>query len=132
MSQIQYLKPREAWQFMQDHPMSVLIDVRSKMEHAYVGHPCGAIHIPWKEAPTWALNHDFVPDVQKTVPDKDTPILLLCRSGQRSLAAANALRDAGYKNLVNIDEGFEGPLDQNKHRGTEGGWRFNGLPWEQS
>lgn len=132
MTQIQNLKPGEAWQYMQDNPSAVLIDVRSKMEFAYVGHPRGALHIPWKEAPTWALNHDFVPDVKKEIPDKETPVLLLCRSGQRSLAAANALMEAGYTNLFNIDEGFEGALDEEKHRGTSGGWRFHGLPWEQS
>ncbi len=132
MSQIQNLKPGQAWKFMQDNPASVLVDVRSKMEFSYVGHPCGALHIPWKEAPDWALNPNFVADVQKEVPDMATPVLLLCRSGQRSLAAANALQAAGYTNLANIDEGFEGPLDDDKHRGTLGGWRCHGLPWEQS
>ncbi|MCI0666620.1 MAG: rhodanese-like domain-containing protein [Methylococcaceae bacterium] len=132
MSQIKNLNPREAWRFMQDNPSSVLVDVRATLEYSYVGHPCGAVHIPWKEAPDWTLNPDFVSAVQKEVPDKDTPILLLCRSGQRSLAAANALHKAGYTGLANIDEGFEGPLDENKHRGTLGGWRYHGLPWEQS
>lgn len=132
MSEIHNLNPREAWKFMQENPGSILIDVRSKMEFSYVGHPCGAIHIPWKEAPSWAVNHNFIPEVQKEVPDKSTPVLLLCRSGQRSLAAADALREVGYTNLVNIDEGFEGPLDDDKHRGTQGGWRYHGLPWEQS
>jgi rhodanese-related sulfurtransferase len=132
MSQIKNLKPREASRFMQDNPSSVLVDVRAKMEYSHVGHPCGALHIPWQEAPDWTLNPDFVSAVLQAAPDKDTPILLLCRSGQRSLAAACALRDAGYTDLANIDEGIEGPLDENKHRGTLGGWRFHGLPWEQS
>ena len=132
MAQIKNLKPGEAWQFMQDNPTSILVDVRTKLEYAFVGHPCGAVHVPWKEAPAWNLNHDFVSDVQKEVPEKETPILTLCRSGQRSLAAANALQEAGYTNLINIDEGFEGSLDDNKHRSTLGGWRFHGLPWEQN
>ncbi|MGH8550170.1 MAG: rhodanese-like domain-containing protein [Methylococcales bacterium] len=132
MSQIKNLKPGEACQFMQDNPSSVLVDVRATLEYSYVGHPHGAVHIPWKESPDWALNPNFVSAVQQEVPCKDTPILLLCRSGQRSFAAADALREAGYTNLVNIAEGFEGPLDENKHRGTLGGWRFHGLPWEQS
>jgi len=59
-------------------------------------------------------------------------VLLLCRSGVRSVDAAKALEAAGYQHLVNILEGFEGPLDEHKHRGTLGGWRFHGLPWEQS
>ncbi|MCI0653729.1 MAG: rhodanese-like domain-containing protein [Methylococcaceae bacterium] len=126
------LNPAEAWRYIQDNPASILVDVRTKLEYFYVGHPSGAVHIPWKEAPAWTVNPDFVSDVRKAAPEKDTPVLLLCRSGQRSLAAANALQDAGYTNLVNIDEGFEGPLDENKHRCTLGGWRFHGLPWEQS
>ncbi|MGH8498390.1 MAG: rhodanese-like domain-containing protein [Methylococcales bacterium] len=131
MSRIINLNPVEAWRFIQDNPTSVLVDVRTELEYSYVGHPRGAVHIPWKEAPAWTVNHNFVLDVRKEAPEKDTPVLLLCRSGQRSLAAANALQEAGYTNLVNIDEGFEGPLDENKHRGALGGWRFHGLPWEQ-
>jgi rhodanese-related sulfurtransferase len=46
--------------------------------------------------------------------------------------AAKALEVAGYQRLINIVDGFEGPLDKNNHRGTLGGWRFNGLPWTQS
>lgn len=132
MSRIKNLNPVEAWRFIQDNPASVLVDVRTRLEYSYVGHPRGALHIPWKEAPDWTVNHNFVADMQKQVAEKDTPVLLLCRSGQRSLAAANALQEAGYTNLVNIDEGFEGPLDEHKHRGTLGGWRYHGLPWEQS
>jgi rhodanese-related sulfurtransferase len=56
----------------------------------------------------------------------------LCRSGVRSVDAAKALEANGYQHLINILDGFEGPLDENKHRGTVGGWRFLGLPWQQS
>ena len=131
MSEIKNLRPAEAWQFMNKNPESVLVDVRTRIEHSFVGHPSGAVLIPWKEAPSWELNPDFVSEVERGVPDRDTPVLLLCRSGQRSMDAARALQQAGYKTLVNVDEGFEGPLDENKHRGNLGGWRFNNLPWEQ-
>jgi len=78
------------------------------------------------------LNHAFVQQVQQHAPDKSAPVLLLCRSGQRSVDAAKALEANGYTHLINILEGFEGPLDENKHRGSLGGWRFHGLPWQQS
>lgn len=117
---------------MQSDASAVMVDVRTHMEHAYVGHPIGAVHIPWKEAPGWEVNTEFVNQVNKVAADKNAPILLLCRSGQRSLAAAQALEAAGYTRLVNIVDGFEGPLDTNKHRGNIAGWRFSGLPWEQS
>ncbi|GAB4278351.1 MAG: rhodanese-like domain-containing protein [Methylomicrobium sp.] len=129
---IENLHPQQAWQLLQTDPNAVLIDVRTKMEHAFVGHPLGAIPIPWKEFPGWQVNVDFVAEVERVVADKNAPVLLLCRSGQRSLDAAAALQAAGYHRPINILEGFEGPLDNNKHRGNLGGWRFYDLPWEQS
>ena len=129
---IENLDPRQSWDLLQQKADAVLVDVRTKMEHTFVGHPPGAIHIPWKEAPDWQLNPDFVADVKKAVPNREAPVLLLCRSGQRSLDAAKALEEAGFRHLINIVDGFEGPLDENKHRGNKGGWRFHDLPWEQS
>ena len=129
---IENLTPQKAWDLLQQNTDAVLVDVRTKVEHAFVGHPLGAVHIAWKEAPDWQVNSKFVAEVERLVPDKSVPILLLCRSGQRSLDAAKALEEAGYRRLVNIADGFEGPLDQHNHRGKLGGWRFNGLPWEQS
>jgi rhodanese-related sulfurtransferase len=129
---IENLDPQQAWDLLQQNADAVLIDVRTKVEHAFVGHPLGAIHIPWKEAPDWQINPKFVAEVKKTVPNHHAPVVLLCRSGQRSLDAAKALEQAGYELLINISEGFEGPLDNNHHRGNLGGWRFHGLPWQQS
>ena len=129
---IENLNPRQAWDLLQQNTDAVLVDVRTKVEHAFVGHPLGAIHVAWKEAPDWQVNSKFVADVEKLVSDKNAPILLLCRSGQRSLDAAKVLEEAGYRRLINIVDGFEGPLDQHNHRGNLGGWRFHGLPWAQS
>lgn len=128
---IKNLTPQQCWDLLQQNPSAVMVDVRTKMEHDYVGHPPGCVHIPWKEAPSWALNANFVSSVENLVKDKTAPILLLCRSGQRSLAAAQALESAGFSHLINIVDGFEGALDANKQRGKLGGWRFCGLPWEQ-
>ena len=128
---IENLNPQQTWNLWQENSSAVLIDVRTKMEHVFVGHPPGAIHIAWKEAPDWQLNTDFVAEVEKHQLDKAAPILLLCRSGQRSLEAAIALQAAGFTHLVNIVDGFEGPLDQQQHRGQLAGWRYDGLPWRQ-
>lgn len=130
--QITCMDPKQAWEFMSEHPDAVLVDVRTTVEFSHVGHPVGAVHIAWKEAPDWRDNPVFVDEVARHVPDRTRPVLLLCRSGQRSLAAARALAAAGYRTPINVEEGFEGPLAANKHRGTLGGWRFHGLPWEQS
>lgn len=129
---IDELNPEQCWQLLQENPQAVLVDVRTAIEHSFVGHPPGAIPIAWKEFPGMQLNPGFVEQVIEAVPDRSVPVLLLCRSGQRSLDAAKALEAAGYQHLVNIKEGFEGPIDQDRHRGNLGGWRFHGLPWEQS
>ncbi|GFO72292.1 hypothetical protein BJAS_P2417 [Bathymodiolus japonicus methanotrophic gill symbiont] len=129
---IENLTPQQSWELMQANPDAVLIDVRTKVEHDFVGRPLNAVHVPWKEAPEWQLNPDFIAQVRQAVNDTGSPVLLLCRSGARSLSAAEALQQAGFTHLVNILQGFEGDLDDNKHRGNLSGWRYAQLPWEQS
>jgi len=129
---IENLDPKQSWAVLQNNPAAVLIDVRTFIEHSFVGHPPQAVHIAWKEFPGMQLNAAFVEQVQQRVPDKSLPILLLCRTGVRSVDAAKALDAAGYQHLINIVEGFEGALDADKHRGNIDGWRFHGLPWQQS
>lgn len=129
---IENLTPIQAWDLLQSNPQAVLIDVRTAMEYSFIGHPPQAILVAWKELPGMQLNSQFVEQVYQYAPNPAAPVLLLCRSGQRSLEAASVLEQAGYQHLINILEGFEGPLDAQKHRGTLGGWRFHGLPWVQS
>jgi len=133
------ISPQEAWEVLASDKNSVLIDVRSKVEFDYVGHPIGAINIPWQEAPAWQVNPEFINMVRaslqagktSTKQVEDLKLLLLCRSGARSMAAAVALKNNGFENLFNVAEGFEGKLDGDKHRGTINGWRFHKLPWQQ-
>jgi len=129
---IENLDPKQSWNLLQNNPAAVLIDVRTYIEHSFVGHPPKAVHIAWKEYPGMQLNAAFVEQVEQHVPDKAVPVLLLCRTGVRSVDAAKALEAAGYQHLINIVEGFEGALDAEKHRGNIDGWRFHGLPWQQS
>ena len=139
MQEVKTISPQEAWEIMQHEPRTVMIDVRSDMEFLFVGHPVGAIHIPWIDYPDWRLNPDFVTEVRKLVlggvcyekPNSGVPILLICRSGKRSLEAGNLLVKEGFCDVYNVAEGFEGELDEKHHRSTQGGWRFHGLPWEQ-
>ncbi len=133
------ITPSDAWQMLQGGPKGVLIDVRSVMEYLFVGHPKGAIHVPWIDEPDWDINPNFVAEVRKEVSCifsndekiETIPILLICRCGNRSLEAGKVLIKEGFSNVYNIVEGFEGPLDAQHHRSTLGGWRFHGLPWEQ-
>ena len=138
-SDIHELSPKAAWQLLQDDPRAILVDVRSNMEFLFVGHPTGAVHIPWIDEPDWEVNPNFVAEVRKlvlggAVCDQEegcAPIILICRSGKRSKEAGRKLLDAGLTRVYHIDEGFEGDLDDKHHRSTTGGWRFHGLPWEQ-
>ncbi len=129
---IENLDPIQAWDLMQTSEKAVLIDVRTAVEHSFVGHPPRAIHVAWKEFPGMQLNTNFVAQVSQHVADKSAPVLLLCRTGVRSVEAAKALEAAGFQHLVNIVQGFEGTIDADKHRGNIDGWRFHGLPWQQS
>ncbi len=129
---INRLNPNQAWEQLQTNPETVLIDVRTAGEYAFVGHSPLAVLIPWKEAPECAINPNFLEQVDAAVASKDTPVILMCRSGQRSMQAAQSLEQAGYTNLTNLEEGFEGDLDANKQRGNINGWRYHQLPWQQS
>ena len=95
-----------------------------------LGHPVGAILVPWNDGPNWEVNPNFVAHVKKAA-SVDRPIVLICRSGNRSLDAGRALEESGFTQVYNVLHGFEGELDENHHRGSKTGWRFEGLPWEQ-
>jgi rhodanese-related sulfurtransferase len=136
------ITPQDAWQMLQDNPKSVLVDIRSEMEYLFIGHPKGSVHVPWIDEPDWKVNPRFAAEVRKVMlggvvydpQDSDVdavPVLLICRSGRRSLEAGKNLAKEGFTKVYNILEGFEGALDANHHRSTLGGWRFHGLPWEQ-
>jgi len=134
MSTVKTLSPTEAYKLLQEHPNALFVDVRSNMEFLFVGHPVGAIHIPWIDEPDWNVNPHFVTQVRQAIlggASGAAPVLLICRSGVRSLEAGKALVEAGIAEVYNIAEGFEGALDDHHHRSTVGGWRFHGLPWEQ-
>lgn len=136
---LQNITPVQAWEMLQNNPRSLLIDIRSNMEFLFVGHPKGAIHVSWIDEPEWSVNPHFAVEVRRVllgsangVDDNDrVPILLICRSGKRSLDAGRFLLQQGFKGVYNIEGGFEGELDNNHHRSTVNGWRFHGLPWEQ-
>ena len=130
---MQHIDPVTAHQFLLDHAEAVLLDCRSKTEFMYVGHAVGSEHVAWQDGPEWAIDPEFVRKVRRLVKDDlARPLLIICRSGNRSVDAGRALEAAGFTRIINVLEGFEGPLDEQYHRGTQGGWRFHGLPWQQS
>jgi rhodanese-related sulfurtransferase len=128
---MKHLRPKASYEFLKANPNAVFIDCRSELEYLFVGHPVGAIHIAWHESPNWEVNPQFVAEVKKAA-NVDHPILLICRSGNRSLDAGLALEAAGFTQVHHVLDGFEGELDENHHRNEKTGWRHDGLPWEQS
>jgi len=132
------ISPPEAWAMMQSDPGVTLIDVRSDMEFLMIGHPKGAVNVPWIDAPDWTINTSFVASVRKALLGRVSskvrganPVLLICRSGNRSQDAAEVLTEEGVTDVQIVAGGFEGPLDDSHHRNTVAGWRFEELPWEQ-
>ena len=131
---MKHLKPKETAEFLRQTPNALLVDCRSEMEYLFVGHPTGALHVAWNDGPDWEVNPHFVGQVKKLAGTNHAhrPIVLICRSGNRSLDAGDALEKAGFTDVYNVLHGFEGDLDEKHQRNTRNGWRFDGLPWEQT
>ncbi len=108
---------------------AVLVDVRTDAEREWVGFVPGAVPLAWKQWPGMAMNPAFDEGLKAAVP-AGQKVVLLCRSGVRSIAAAKRAAELGLQ-AYNILEGFEGDADSEAHRGSLGGWRFRGLPWRQ-
>ena len=130
---MKHLEPRTAWVYMHSNPRSLFVDVRMEIEYLYVGHPPGIVHIAWYEYPDMLIDPPrFVANVlREAQDDKQRPVLLLCRSGKRSLPAGAALEAAGFTEVINVLHGFEGEANEHFQRGHISGWRYDGLPWEQ-
>ena len=129
------ITPQQAWELLQEDPDAVLVDVRTDAEWKYVGvpetSPIGrrTVFVEWVSYPNGARNEKFVDQLKEA--GIGGPVIFLCRSGQRSIGAAEAATAAGLAPAYNVLEGFEGALDAEGHRGGQG-WRAAGLPWRQS
>ena len=124
------ITPQKAWEWVHQDK-ALLIDVRTSAELAWVGYVPGGVHIAWKEWPGMVGNEQFDHRLEEVAPDLTRPLLFLCRSGQRSVFAAQRATALGYTAAYNILDGFEGVLDAHGHRNTASGWRSLGLPWQQ-
>ncbi len=132
----------DAWRDLVASPDATLIDVRTAAEWAFVGLPTLAtigkapLLVAWNAFPSGAELPDFAGRLQAALADADigtdAPLYFLCRSGARSRSAAIVATAAGYRHAYNIELGFEGTLDANRHRATAGSWKAEGLPWVQS
>jgi rhodanese-related sulfurtransferase len=134
---VENIPPAQVWQALQQDPRAQLVDVRTDAEWTYVGltdltalgkQP---VLIPWQIFPSMAVNTGFVAQLRQAGFTPEHHIYFLCRSGVRSLAAAQAAQEAGFPNVFNVADGFEGNPDSEGHRGRLAGWKASGLPWRQ-
>jgi rhodanese-related sulfurtransferase len=145
-----YLSAKEAADFVAKDPAKTLfLDIRTPSEVAFLGMPTMAdANVPYMVEPEFATwdatrstlklegNPDFLPEVRKRLSAKglgqNDRIVLMCRSGDRSAAAANLLAEAGLTNVYSVVDGFEGDLaTDGPHAGQRAvnGWKNSGLPW---
>ncbi|WP_072691317.1 rhodanese-like domain-containing protein [Rhodococcus marinonascens] len=132
------IEPERAWELLRENPDAVLVDVRTDAEWKYVGVPDisslgrQTLLIEWVSYPAGTRNDNFVDQLKEAgvAGGADAPVIFLCRSGQRSIGAAEAATAAGIGPSYNVLDGFEGALDAEGHRGAAG-WRALGLPWRQ-
>ena len=130
---MEHLEPKQAFEFLKKSPDALFVDCRSEMEYLFVGHPVGALHVAWNDGPDWTVNPHFVGQVRKLAGTNHNtrPIVLICRSGNRSQEAGEELERAGFMRVHNVSHGFEGEMNERHQRNAIAGWRFEGLPWEQ-
>ncbi|MEL6218431.1 MAG: rhodanese-like domain-containing protein [Pseudomonadota bacterium] len=138
------IDPTEAYEILRDDPSSALVDVRTRAEWTFVGLPDIAATgrpmwlVEWVSYPQMSPDPAFADRLESQI-EGDMPdrFLFICRSGGRSLFAAQTVAQAMAArgkavHCTNVAEGFEGDLDAAGHRGTSGGWKARGLPWRQS
>lgn len=135
------ITPLEAWKLLSDNANAVLVDVRTDAEWRFVGVPDlsslgrEAVFIEWNTS-DGRHNANFADELRDRVPpaepgaESGRPVVFLCRSGNRSIGAAELATQAGITPAYNVLDGFEGHLNAEGHRG-ESGWRAIGLPWKQ-
>jgi rhodanese-related sulfurtransferase len=134
---IENVAPTQTWEALQTDEDTHLVDVRTDVEWTFVGLPDlnatgkKTLLIPWQVYPTMQRNPGFEDALRDSGLSADHKIYFICRSGARSMAAAEAALAAGFPHVYNVADGFEGPTDPHGHRGTTAGWKADGLPWRQ-
>lgn len=129
------ITPERAWEMLRDDPAATLVDVRTEAERRFVGLPDlstlgrEVVCIEWVHL-DGSPNSDFARELTARV--GAGPVIFLCRTGGRSVPAAQTGTELGLTPSYNVLDGFEGQLDEHGHRGSANGWQAVGLPWKQS
>ena len=131
----------DVWERIKSDATAVLVDVRTRAEWTYVGLPDLSsigkkpVTVEWQTYPAGQVDPQFAARLAAALDEAgvgtEIEIFFICRSGGRSKAAAAIMATMGFTRCRNVADGFEGPLDQLRHRGRIGGWKAAGLPWVQ-
>jgi rhodanese-related sulfurtransferase len=127
--------PKQAWDALREDATARLVDVRTDYEWQAVGVPDteatgrAPLFVQWQTAPAMQLNLNFLAELRSAGAGPEDRLYFLCRSGARSMAAAQAAQAAGFRHVFNVADGFEGPADARGQRGSTRGWQADGLPW---
>ena len=137
ISKIKNVTSKECFKYLSKIPNAYLVDVRTAPEWLYIGLPNleslqkKTICIAWQVYPTMEINFNFRSEIINAGINIEDSIFLICRSGKRSLDAAEFLTSCGFINCYNVSDGFEGKINHNNQRSNKEGWKFNNLPWQQ-
>ena len=139
-----YVTAKEAYEmWLADKNRIKILDVRTPEEYIFIGHAPMAQNIPFQlfnykmavrnKGPLMKANSNFIAEVVQKFKKSDT-VLVICRSGNRSAAAVNAMATAGFKSAYSITDGFEGdrvrdPSSPFYGKRVKNGWRNSGVPW---
>lgn len=134
---VENVSPHQVFEALRSDKQARLVDVRTDAEWAFVGLPDlsetgqDPVLIPWQVYPSMQVNGAFTDHLRQAGLTPEHKIYFLCRSGVRSVAAAQAAAAAGFPHVFNIADGFEGPPNEDGHRGLTAGWKADSLPWHQ-
>jgi rhodanese-related sulfurtransferase len=134
---VENVPPVRVWEALRTDPKAQLVDVRTDAEWNFIGVPdlasAGkqAVLLSWQVYPSMQQNTAFADQLKEAGFTPEHHMYFICRSGQRSLAAAQAAQAAGFPHVYNVADGFEGAVDAHGHRGVATGWKARGLPWRQ-
>ena len=132
-----YVTSRQAYEMWKADPGRVkILDCRTREEYVTSGHPTMAYSIP-SHLRTRSGGLRDNPEFEARVRQRFSPtdiILVICRAGYRSAEAVNRLSDAGFRNVYNVVDGFEGDGNRDAARSADGrrpasGWKSSGAPW---
>jgi rhodanese-related sulfurtransferase len=135
------LSAKDAWDMLKTRSGSQLVDVRTTAEWHYVGIPDlrpidkVALTAQWRLLNDMQINAHFMEQLTQqllnTSYQNGDILIMMCRTGGRSMEAAQYLTSLGFENCYNLADGFEGPLDSSGHRGLVAGWKAANLSWRQ-